>query len=221
MAKINIRGDIIVNEWKWAYDYLGWDAVCPRDVQQIIDAAEHDEPLDVYINSPGGIVEAGQEIYTALRGDPRVKIHITGQACSAASLIAMAGHCDITPVGLVMVHCSSLGYVSGNHNDMERAAQELSATDRAIANAYVTKSGMDLKEALRMMEKETWLTANQCLELGLVDAITPENAPAAKTAAMIGGVRLTEEIMQQVNEEIKAKETKRNAILADLDLYGV
>ena len=220
MAKINIRGDIIINEWKWFYDYLGWDGVCPRDVQQIIDAAEHDEPLDVYINSPGGIVEAGQEIYTALRGDPRVNIHITGQACSAASFIAMAGHCDITPVGLVMVHCASMG-ASGNHNDMERAAQELSATDRAIANAYVTKSGMELKEALRMMEKETWLTANQCLELGLVDAITPENAPAAKTAAMIGGVRLTDEIMQQVNEEIKAKETKRNAILADLDLYGV
>ena len=123
MAKINIRGDIVVNEYKRFYDWLGWDCVCPRDVQEIIDSAAHDEPLDVYISSPGGIVEAGQEIYTALRGDPRVSIHITGQACSAASFIAMAGHCDITPVGLMMVHCASMGCVSGNHNDMERAAQ--------------------------------------------------------------------------------------------------
>ena len=61
MAKINIRGDIVVNEYKRFYDWLGWDCVCPRDVQEIIDSAAHDEPLDVYINSPGGIVEAGQE----------------------------------------------------------------------------------------------------------------------------------------------------------------
>ncbi len=220
MAKINIRGDIIINEWKKYYDYLGWDAVCPRDVQDIIDAAERDEPLDVYINSPGGIVEAGQEIYTALRGDPRVNIHITGQACSAASFIAMAGHCDMTPVGLMMVHCASMGGVFGNHNDMERAAQELSATDEAIAAAYVAKSGMDLKAALRMMEKETWLTANQCIELGLVDEITPEEAPTMKAAAL-GGVRLTEEAMRNVDAEIKATAGRKKEILSDLDDFGI
>lgn len=224
MAKINIRGDIVVNEFKRFYDWLGWDCVCPRDVQDIIDSAAHDEPLDVYINSPGGIVEAGQEIYTALRGDPRVSIHITGQACSAASFIAMAGHCDITPVGLMMVHCASMGDVSGNHNDMERAAQCLSATDSAIAAAYAEKSGMSVRDALKLMEKETWLTANQCVGLKLVDGITPETAPTAQISASFGGIRLTQEDMEKVNKEIeeeKAQKSRKAALLEDLDFFGV
>lgn len=224
MAKINIRGDIVINEYKRFYDWLGWDCVCPRDVQEIIDSAAHDEPLDVYINSPGGIVEAGQEIYTALRGDPRVSIHITGQACSAASFIAMAGHCDITPVGLMMVHCASMGCVSGNHNDMERAAQCLSATDNAIAAAYADKSGMSVRDALKLMEKETWLTANQCIGLKLVDGITPETAPTAQIAASIGGIRLTKEDMEKVDQAIKEqaqKESREKALLEDLDFFGV
>lgn len=223
MAKINIRGDIVVNELKRFYDWLGWDCVCPRDVQDIIDAAAHDEPLDVYINSPGGIVEAGQEIYTSLRGDPRVNIHITGQACSAASFIAMAGHCDITPVGLMMVHCASMG-AYGNHRDMEQAAQCLSATDSAIAAAYAEKSGMSVKDALRMMEKETWLTANQCIGLKLVDRITPESAPTAEATASCGGIRLTQEDIDKVNKEIAEKddaEKRRKALLEDIDFFGV
>lgn len=224
MAKINIRGDIVLNEHKRFYDWLGWDCVCPRDVQDIIDAAAHDEPLDVYINSPGGIVAAGQEIYSALRGDPRVSIHITGQACSAASFIAMAGLCDITPVGLMMVHCASMGYVSGNHNDMERAAQCLTATDNAIAAAYAEKSGMSVRDALKLMERETWLTANQCIGLGLVDGITPETAPTTQIAASFGGIRLTKEDMEKVDQAIKEqaqKESREKALLEDLDLFGV
>lgn len=219
MAKINIRGDIIVNEFKRFYDFLKWDSTCPRDVQTIIDSAAADEPLEVYINSPGGIVEAGQEIYTALRGDPRVSIHITGQACSAASFIAMAGHCDITPVGLMMVHCASMG-AYGNRSAMERAAQCLSATDNAIAAAYAEKSGMTVKDALKLMEKEIWLTANQCIGLGLVDGITPETAPTEKIAASYGGIKLTKEMMEKIDAEI-SEEKRRDAILEDLDLYGV
>ena len=150
MARIDIRGDIIVNEWKRFYEWFEWDYTCPKDVMDIIEAAEQDEAIDVYINSPGGIVEAGQEIYTALCGDPRVNIYITGQACSAASFIAMAGKCSMTPVGLMMVHCASMGGISGNHNDMEAAARELKTTDKAIANAYALKSGMGLDEVIRM-----------------------------------------------------------------------
>jgi len=222
MAKINIKGDIIYNEWKKYYDHYGWDGVCPRDVQTIIDKAEHDEPLDVYINSPGGIVEAGQEIYTALRGDPRVNIHITGQACSAASFIAMAGHSDISPVGLLMVHCASVGFCGGNHNDFQKVADALTVIDKAIANAYVTKSGMELEKAIRLMERETWLTANQCVEYGLIDEITPVDAPTAPSAAAAyGEIRLTKELIEKAENEMKELENRKNALIEDLDDYGV
>ena len=124
----------------------------------------------------------------------------------------------------MMVHCASMGYVSGNHNDMERAAQCLTATDNAIAAAYAEKSGMSVRDALKLMERETWLTANQCIGLKLVDGITPETAPTAQIAASFGGIRLTKEDMEKVDQAIKEqaqKESREKALLEDLDFFGV
>ena len=223
MAKINIKGDIVTNEYKRFYDYLSWDSTCPKEVQDIIDAAEADERIDVYINSPGGFVSAGTEIYSALRGDPRAHIHIVGMACSAASVIAMAADSDITPPGQLMVHCASVSGVSGNHHDMKRAEQALRSTDAAIANAYVVKSGQPLEEIMRLMERETWLTANECVEMGLIDRIT-EEAPPLEAVAASGGIRMTDEVMEMVRREMakkKADDEARAKLLEDLDSFGV
>lgn len=226
MARINIKGDIVIDRYKKFYDWLGWDCTCPKDVTDIIEAAQNDEPLDVFINSPGGIVEAGQEIYTALLGDPRVNIYITGQACSAASFIAMAGHCEMSPVGLMMVHCASM-HAGGNHNDLERAVRELKTTDKAIAQAYALKSGMTLEKAIGMMEEETWLTSKQCVELGLADGIMHDETQITQAAAASQGLKLTPEIMAKVQADMKAEaekkaeaDNRRQTILADIDRFG-
>lgn len=226
MAVINIIGDIIPNEWQKFYDHYGWDGCCPRAVKDAIDKASAGEQIDVYINSGGGVVTSGQEIYTALRGDSRVSIHIIGQACSAASFIAMAGKCDMSPVAMMMVHCASLGYVSGNHNDMETAARQLRTVDRAIAQAYVDKSGMTLEDAIKLMERETWLTANQCVEFGLADGITPAGEPTEglAVAAAYGAPRLTQELIERAEREMAdadRREAEKNKLLEDLDAYGV
>jgi len=74
------------------------------------------------------------------------------------------------------------------------------------------------------MEKETWLTANQCVGLKLVDGITPETAPTAQISASFGGIRLTQEDMEKVNKEIeeeKAQKSRKAALLEDLDFFGV
>ena len=92
MARIDIRGVIIPNDYKWYYDWFEEDSTCPRDVQKVIDTYPN-EAHDVYINSPGGAIDVGSEIYTMLRGHTAgIKIYITGQACSAASVIAAAGY---------------------------------------------------------------------------------------------------------------------------------
>ena len=224
MAAINIKGDIITNDYKKYYDYFQWDGTCPNDVQAVLDAAEQDEPIDVYVNSPGGIVQAGQEIYTALRGNPNVSIHVTGEACSAASFIAMAGKSDITPVGLLMVHCAAT-YADGNHSDMERAASMLKTVDSAIAHAYAEKSGMSLENAVDLMENETWLNAKQCVELGLIDSIMTEaEAPARQIAASVGRIKLNPEMIEQAEKEMAQKsalEDARKQLLESLDNYGV
>ena len=106
--KINIRGSIIPNDYKWFYDWFEEDSTCPRDVQKVLDVAAPGDDIDVYINSPGGVIDVGSEIYTLLRQASQtcnVEIYITGEACSAASVIACAAHSSMAPTALMMVQC--------------------------------------------------------------------------------------------------------------------
>lgn len=184
MARIDIRGAIIPNDYKWYYDWFQEDSTCPRDVQKIMDAHPGEEH-EVYINSPGGVIDVGSEIYTMLRGhNAGIKIYITGQACSAASVIAAAGYSEMSPTALMMVHCVSSG-IRGNHSDMEHMAEVLRTADRSLCAAYMNKTGMTEQEVLEMMEHETWLNAQQALEKKLVDKIMFEQQePLPMTAGL-------------------------------------
>lgn len=168
--RIDIRGVMVPNDYKWYYNFWGEDCTCPRDIQNVIDAAVDGDEIEVYINSPGGVIDVGSEIYTLLYRFKNVKIYITGEACSAASIVAMAGYCEMSPTALMMVHCVSSG-ARGNHSDMEHMAETLRTADRALCTAYTAKTGMSEEEALEMMEHETWLTAQQARERGLIDAV--------------------------------------------------
>lgn len=161
---------MIPNDYKLYYDWFGEDSTCPRDVQKVLDAVVVGDEIEVYINSPGGVIDVGSEIYTLLRAQENVKIYITGEACSAASIVAMSGYCEMSPTALMMVHCVSSG-ARGNHSAMEHMAEVLRTADRALCTAYVAKTGMTEEEVLELMEHETWLTAEQARERGLIDAI--------------------------------------------------
>ncbi len=162
---------MIPNSYKWYYDFFGEDSTCPKDVQDILDAVKQGDEVEVYINSPGGVIDVGSEIYTLLKTQKEnVKIYITGEACSAASIAAMAGYCEMSPTALMMVHCVSSG-VNGNHKAMEHMGEVLRTADKALCTAYMDKAGMSETEALEMMEHETWLTAQQAKEKGLIDKI--------------------------------------------------
>lgn len=169
--KINIRGRMIPNDYKWYYDYFGEDSTCPADVQKVLDILQDEDEIEVFINSPGGVIDVGSEIYTLLRShSEKVKIYITGEACSAASIVAMAAYCEMAPTALMMVHCVST-MAAGNHNTMKHTAEMLLTADQALCKAYTAKTGMTDQEALEMMENETWLTAEQAKENGLIDAV--------------------------------------------------
>lgn len=208
--RINIRGVMIPNSYKWFYDLLCEDSTCPADVQKIIDAFHDGDEIEVYINSPGGVIDVGSEIYTLLRGKREdVKIYITGEACSAASIVAMAGYCEMSPTALMMVHCVS-SRVSGNHSDMEHMAEVLSTADRALCTAYMDKTGMSQHEALEMMEAETWLTAAQAKERGMVDAVMFEEKDTADPLVAGVGFRLpSAEQMDKVKNMLRQAETQK------------
>ena len=182
--RIDIRGVLIPNDYKRIYDFFEMDATCPRDVQKVLDKAQLGDEVEVYINSGGGIIDVGSEIYTMLRGRTDTKIYITGEACSAASVVAMAAYCEMSPTALMMVHCVSTE-TQGNHNAMEHTAEVLRTADRALSTAYMAKTGKSEAEVLDMMEKETWLTAEQAKEKGMIDAVMFQESDV--TAPMAAG----------------------------------
>lgn len=183
--RVEIKGVIIPNDYKWYYDWLKMDATCVNDVKAVVETASDSDEIEVYINSPGGVIDAGSEIYSILRNHSNVKIFITGQACSAASVIAMSAHCEMSPTALMMVHCTST-QCGGNHSCHEKTAKVLKTADTAICQAYMLKSGMTEKEALEMMEEETWLTAEQAKEKKLIDAVMfKQVAPVQLSASSI------------------------------------
>lgn len=194
--KLNIIGDIIPNDDKWVYDWLEYDGTCPRDVHAAIEKANR-EPLEVTINSGGGDVFAGGEIYEALRAYPgEVNIHIV-YAASAASVIACARKSDITPAGMVMVHNVS-SVARGDYHDMDKSSEILQKANRAIAAAYTAKSGKPEAEVLAMMDRETWLTSQEAVDAGLVDAIS---APPRLTAS--GPSTMPPEVVARIKATVK------------------
>lgn len=216
--RIDIRGAIIPNDYKWFYDWLEMDSTCPADVRKVIDESAPGDEIEVYINSPGGVIDVGSEIYTMLRSTENVKIYITGEACSAASIIAMAGYCEMAPTALMMVHCVSTG-ARGNHSDMEHTAEVLRTADKALSTAYMAKTGMSEAEVLDMMEKETWLTAAQAKDKKMIDAVLFEEnqEPQILTAGYLFHLP-GEEQMEKARKMIKEadgqqKKTEQSAFL--------
>ncbi|MCI2773419.1 head maturation protease, ClpP-related [Staphylococcus petrasii] len=177
MTKIEIRGAIVPNNEKWIYDFLEMDATSPKD---IVDALpENNEDIEVIINSGGGDVFSGSEIYTTLKAYPgNVNIKIVGVAASAASVIAMAGtHVEMSPTAQMMIHNAS-SFAMGDYNEMDKASRMLSGTNRGIANAYISKTGKSEEEILDLMNKETWLNAQDAVEQGFADTkMFEETAP--------------------------------------------
>lgn len=209
--RIDIKGSLIPNDYKFYYDYFEMDSTAPKDVQSVIDALQEGDTVEVYINSPGGVIDVGSEIYTMLRTCKDVQIYITGEACSAASIVAMAGHCSMSPTALMMVHCVSTA-VRGNHSIMEHTAEMLGTADRALCTAYMEKAGMSQEEALTMMEKETWLTAKDAKERGLIDEIMfEENTEPQILTAGPSFTLPSGEMMDRVRSMLKKPEEKTKA----------
>ena len=219
--EIDVRGDIVVNDDKWIYDWMEWDSTCPDDVKSALQTMPAGEKLIVNINSGGGSVMAGQEIYSLLHGRQDVEIHIQSLAGSAASVIAMADTCKMSPVATIMIHNVSMSGASGDYHDMQKNAEILKTMNSALAEAYVAKTGKTKDEILKMMDKETWITASQALEMGFIDEVEELQTQITNS---IYGIRLTEEIRQQVTKEKELqnkKEQLKKELLNDLDKYGV
>ena len=167
--KININGFIVPNEDKEVYDFYGYESCCPNDIK-LAKAAAPDEPMEVTIGTCyGGSIFAGSEIGAEIKSHKgEVSGQITGLAASAASVIAeYIDNVSMAPTAMMMVHNVS-SIAEGDYHAMAKESDTLKQCNKAMCAAYVMKSGMSTEDALKMMENETWLTAEQAKEKGLV-----------------------------------------------------
>lgn len=211
MADISIKGPIVPSDEAWIYDLFGIECANPKAVNSAI-AKANGEKLDVYINSGGGDIFAGSEIYSSLRsykGD--VLIHVVGLAASAASVVTCARESEITPTAMVMVHNVS-SYAEGDYRDMNHQAEVLEKANKIIAAAYVEKTGMAEAEALKMMDHETWLTAQDAVGKGLCNAISkPRQNSTIQLAASYNSGMLPKSVIDKMRNQLSDEKQKKQA----------
>lgn len=181
MTTLNLRGELIPDDWAELYRMFGFNDgfYCPGDIRAALEGLSVGEELVLLINSVGGNVDAAAEIYAMIaRSVNPVRAEIQSLAASAASYFPLA--CQRVEIALpaqMMIHCGSWD-VGGNKFDHRWAADQLEATDNSILDVYCRKCGdkADREHLRELMEKETYLTARDCLALGLVDSIIGEEA---------------------------------------------
>lgn len=171
MVTIPVKGMVTNDDDAPIYrDFLGMTVVSPQDV---LDSLPDDgSPVTLDIASNGGEVDPATEIYTALKnysGD--VTAQISANAYSAATIVAMgAGKVQISPGARMMIHNAASG-AEGNYHDMDRASNMLQTVNQSIAAIYADKTGRPVDEFLGLMDKESWLSAQDAIDLGLVDEV--------------------------------------------------
>lgn len=154
------------------YDPWTGDGVTPSRISAALRSIGPKNPVTVSINSPGGDMFDGLAIYNMLmehKGEVTVKV--LGLAASAASFIAMAGDkIQVAKSAFLMIH-NAWVVAMGDRNDLRDYADTLETFDAAIASIYADRSGMDIKELGKLMDKETWIGGQAAVDYGLADDV--------------------------------------------------
>lgn len=162
--ELRLEGEIASETW-WG------DEVTPKIFKDELNKYEGKD-ITVWINSPGGDVIAGSQIYTMLKEHKgKVTVKVDGLAASSASFIAMAGDTvQMSPTAMMMIHLPST-CDWGDKNDFAKAIARLEEVEAAIINAYALKTNLPNEELSKMMEEQTWMNAYRAKELGFIDEV--------------------------------------------------
>lgn len=191
--RVTLNGIVSADDDKWIYEWFGYTAFSPQQVRDAVANNPEGEELVLEINSPGGSVFAGSEMYSVLRACAiPTRAEIQSLAASAASYLCLG--CDtvaISPVAQMMLHLPST-CTDGDRVAHQRSIGMLDATREAILNAYEQKAGekCDRAELRRMMSTETWLSAQEALEHGLVDEILGQERPGVSPGSLVNAFGL-------------------------------
>ncbi|MEL0072804.1 MAG: ATP-dependent Clp protease proteolytic subunit [Rhodobiaceae bacterium] len=150
-----------------------------------LEAENPKKEISMYINSPGGVVTSGMAIYDTMQyiRAPVATLCI-GQAASMGSLLLAAGAAGMRyalPNARIMVHQPSGGF-QGQASDIERHAKEILDMRTRLNKIYVTHTGQTLRKIEDALERDTFMTAEQARDFGIVDEVTDKRGGDAEEA---------------------------------------
>lgn len=184
-ATLYIYGDITSIKW-FEND------VCVYNLAKEIGEL-NGKKLNVRINSYGGEVAEGLAIYNLLKSyGGEVATICDGFACSAASVVFMAGKQRIMPKSSLLLIHNAWTRASGDANDLRKAADDLEKITQPSIDIYSSVSNLSEEEIKKMMDEETWISADEALSYGFATEVTDEEA------------------MQSLEEGILAKTVMKN-----------
>lgn len=158
--------------------------------------------VHVRVCSPGGSLSDGLAICALFRDHGNVHVHIQGMTASAATVLAMgARRISMSPESVMLVHNASYVLFEWEQANKEKLSEKqaeyeemktnLATLDSVMADLYATRTGGNRDEMAALMKEERWLSAQECLALGLIDAIdgadgddTAEDGSASSTDGM-------------------------------------
>lgn len=133
-------------------------------------------PILLVINSPGGAVDSGFAIWDQVKmiSSP-VTTMVTGLAASMGSILSLCaapGRRFATPHSRIMIHQPLLsGVIKGQATDLEIQAKEMLKTRNGLIDIYVAATGKDFATIEKAIDRDTWMTAKEALEFGLLDGL--------------------------------------------------
>lgn len=133
------------------------------------------KPITFLINSPGGSVDSGFAVWDQVKmlSSPIYTV-VTGLAASMGSVLSLCaspGKRFATPNARIMIHQPSMGQISGQATDLGIHAKEIIKTKNLLVDLYVEQTGKDKDVIERALDRDTWLSATEALNFGLLDKV--------------------------------------------------
>tara|TARA_R100001443_G_scaffold23563_2_gene35722 strand:+ start:17996 stop:18997 length:1002 start_codon:yes stop_codon:yes gene_type:complete len=163
-------------------------------------------PMNIHINCVGGDVFDGMAIYNIIKKrTAETTVYIEGIAASMGSVIALAAdNVVMAENSLFMIH-NAWGGAMGESKELKKTANLLEKISNEIADIYIKKTKLPYDRVKEMMDEETWLNADEALELGFIDSISDAIKVAAKYDVSKFKNITNEEIASKLNINLKSK----------------
>lgn len=200
---INSKASKVVDVY--IFDEIGMGGVNAQGFIEEIKSFK-DSPMNLHINCVGGDVFDGMAIFNIIKKrTAKTTVYIEGIAASMGSVIALAAdNVVMAENSLFMIH-NAWGGAMGEAKEMKKTAKLLDKISGEIADIYVKKTKLPYDKVKEMMDEETWLNAEEALELGFIDSISDAIKVAAKYDVSKFKNITNKEIKNKLSINIKSK----------------